>query len=82
MYPALGTQKFGLYSNGHCMTCGHPYKLESYMQSDVQITMITVVPFWAKSGLRSNLRHATETRHIGQLYMSMITQNYDTLTTA
>ena len=31
--------------------CGRLYKLE-----DVQITMTTVVPLWAKSGLRSNLR--------------------------
>ena len=49
-YSALEAQKFGLFSNGHCMACGRLYTCE-----DVQITMITVVLVWVKSGLRGNL---------------------------
>ena len=33
------------------MACGHLYKLESYMRRRTD----TLVPLWAKSGLRSNL---------------------------
>ena len=54
-YSSLETQKFGLFSNGRYMACGCLYKLESYMRRHTDITTITVVPLWAKSGLRSNL---------------------------
>ena len=52
-YSALETQKFGLFSNGHCMACGRLYKLESYLHAKMYDNCSAAL---GQSGLKSNIR--------------------------